>query len=286
MENNRVRSFIGFSQGILFLLLPFFCLSQSGSLGPNGNFIPSASQVNLKETGNWNGAYLKLRLGDKIGYYGEHHYRRRNSLDNPYDFIGRMRQVYNRAGIQFFFNEYFEAVIGPTLVFNYTPQPGNEDYEKVTLEPRIWHQWLFIMPYMGRVKIYHQFRFEHRWKRDNKLGSEFDYSDRYRYKIFANIPIKKPKIEERTWFVSPSAEIFMHSGSSIIFNPFEDFRTYNGIGYVFNDKITFFGGYMYTLGQEPTGFQYRASHIIRLNVFVGLDARSPEKRLPNINLGF
>lgn len=242
--------------------------------------------IQLEETGIWNGLYLRVRLTEKIGYYGEHHYRVRNRIDNVWSFYGRTRQWYNRAGINFLFNPYFEAVIGPTLVLNYTPRPGDPAYEYITLEPRIWHQWLLMMPPMGRVKIYHQFRFEHRWRRNNLKGSEYEYTDRYRYKFFAYIPINKPKIEKKTFFFSPSAEIFMHSGKTIIYHPFEDFRTYNGFGYVYNNRITFFAGHMYTLGQKNTGFEYRVSHILRFNVFIGLDARSIEKRLPNINLGF
>ncbi len=244
------------------------------------------SRAELRETGSWNGLYVKLRLSNKLGYYGEHHYRRRNSRENLFDFVGRMRQVYNRAGLNIFFNENFEAVIGPTLVFNYTPQPGNPEFEKVTLEPRIWHQWLFIMPPMGRVKVYHQFRFEHRWKRDNNVGADFYYTDRFRYKLFAYIPLNKKKIEPKTLFISPSAEIFMQAGRSIIYHPFEDFRVYTGIGYVFNQRYTFFGGHMWTFGQNPSGFEYGMSHIIRLNLFMGLDLRSIEKRVPSINLGY
>lgn len=244
------------------------------------------ANVAIGETGLWNGLYLKVKLSKNLGYYGEHHYRLRNSEDNLHDFIGRNRQFYNRAGLQIYFNPYFEAVIGPTLVLNFSPRPGDDGFENVTLEPRIWHQWLFSMPSMGRVKLYHQFRFEHRWKRDNTIGSQHYFTHRYRYKFFAYIPINKKEINPGTLYFSPSAEIFMHSGRSIVFNPFEDFRTYNGFGYVLNGNVTLFAGHMWTLGQVPTGFQYKTSHIIRLNAFIGLDGRKLENRLPLINLGY
>jgi hypothetical protein len=245
---------------------------------------PQASSSKVEETGSWNGLYLKLRLTEKMFYYSEHHYRRRNSLDNTYDFVGRMRQLYNRWGVTILFNKHFEGTIGPTLVWNFSPQPGNPEFKTTTLEPRIWHQWLFIMPYMGRTKVYHQFRFEHRWKKENNIGAEFDYTDRYRYKIFAYTPINKPVLTTKTWYFAPSAEIFMHSGESIVYHPFEDFRIYTGIGYIFNENFTFFGGHMWTFGQKPNGFEYRQSHIIRLNLFVNFDLRKPEKVLPRINL--
>jgi hypothetical protein len=227
-----------------------------------------------------------VHLSNTIGYYGEHHYRVRNSLADVRSFVGRARQLYNRGGINLFFNNYFEGVIGPTLVFNFTPDRNNPTFERVVIEPRIWHQWLFMMPPMGRFKLYHQFRFEHRWRRSNQIGSDFEYTNRYRYKFFAYIPINKDKIEVKTLFFSPSAEVFMQTGKSIVFNPFEDFRTYNGIGYILNPHITFFEGYMWTIGQKSNGFDYRMSHIIRLNVFVGLDFRSLDKKLPQLNLGY
>lgn len=78
----------------------------------------------------------------------------------------------------------------------------------------------------------------------------------------------------------------MQSGKSIVNNPFEDFRTYNGFGYVLNQNITFFAGHMWTIGQKSSGFEYKTSHILRFNVFIGLDFRSIDKKLPLINLGY
>ncbi len=270
-----------FSKRYFFALLITFCCVISEVVQAQDE-----ARIGLRETGVWNGVYLKVRISKKLGYYGEHHYRTRNSIDNLYDFVGRTRQVYNRAGLNIFFSPYFEAVIGPTLVFNFTPIPGDPNLDFVVLEPRIWHQWLFMMPSLGRFKIYHQFRFEHRWKKSNVKESEFDYTNRYRYKFFAYVPLNNKKIVEKTWFVSPSFEIFMHTGKNIVFNPFEDFRTYNGVGYVLNKKVTFFAGHMWTLGQNPDGFSYSTSHIIRLNVFIGFDARAIDQRIPSINLGF
>jgi len=254
----------------------------------SNNYVYSQTQSvsNVTETGVWNGIYLKVKLSEKFGYYAEHHYRLRNSQDNLYSFVGRNRQVYNRAGINIFFNKYFEAVIGPTLVFNFSPDKNNPNYEKVTLEPRIWHQWLLIMPSMGRVKFFHQFRFEHRWKRSNTVDALSDYTNRYRYKLFGYIPINHKKIQEKTLYFSPSFEIFMHSGKSIVYNPFEDFRTYNGFGYVMNKNCTFFVGHMWTFGQSSLGYQYNKTHIIRINVFIGLDGRKIDDKLPKINIGY
>lgn len=253
---------------------------------PLSGYTQTQGRQYIYESGVWNGAYLKLRISDKLAYYGEHHIRFRNSPGTPYNFAGQLSKNYNRFGINILFNDKFEAVIGPTLVLNFSPDPKNPGFEKRTLEPRIWHQWLFMMSPIGRVKFYHQFRFEHRWRRQNDVGAEYQYTNRYRYKIFAYIPLNSPKIKPKTLYFYPSTEIFLHSGKNIVSNPMEDFRTYNGFGYVYNQKITFFMGYQYSLGQLPTGYQYRINHVLRFNVFIGLDVRRIENRIPSINIGY
>lgn len=249
-------------------------------------YTQTSSVSTLEETGIWEGFYLKIQLSKRLGYYAEHHYRSRNAIDNVRSFVGRPRQFYNRIGLNIFVSKNFEFVIGPALVFNYSPDPGNPDYESYTVEPRIWHQWLLKTAPIGRVKIMHQFRFEHRWKKENDIGAEYDYTNRFRYKIFAYIPLNSKYILPGTWFISPSAEIFMQSGKSIAYNPFEDFRTYNGVGYVLNNKVTFFAGHMWTFGQKSSGYEYRKSHVLRFNIYLGLDGRKSSEKLPKINLGY
>lgn len=228
-------------------------------------------------TESWNGLYLKFRLSDKIFWYQEAHYRRRNSIENRADFVGRMSQIYNRGGFVWLFNDQFEVTVGPTLVWNFTPDPDDPTYLSSTLEPRLWHQWLLTQS-IGGVKLLHQFRFEHRFKRDNDLGAEYIYTDRYRYKITAYIPLNKPRMENKTFFLAPSNEIFFETGKHQI-DILEENRVYTAIGYTYNNFM-FFGGHMWTYGPTNVRGVYRNRHIIRLNVMYTLDFRS--KRTPII----
>lgn len=257
---------------LLSVALPFNAWAQ---FTPQEPFIPE-ERTNLAPTTElWNGIYLKLRLTDKWWWYQETHYRRRSSADNRSNFVGRMAQVYNRFGMTYLFTDYFEVTFGPTLVLNYTPEPENPEYQNMTLEPRFWHQWLFTQS-VGRVKVLHQFRFEHRFKRDNNLGGEYKYTDRFRYKIYAYFPINKPRMENKTFFVSPSNEVFMETGKHIT-DIFEENRIYTAIGYTLNNFM-FFGGHMWTYGPTAIPATYRNRHIIRLNVMYTIDFR--ERRRP------
>lgn len=261
------------------LLVLFICFSIESDA-------QTERESQLEETGLWFGAYIRVKLSDKLGYYGEHHLRYRNSLENVSSFIGRTRQSYNRAGLSIQFSENMEAIIGPTLVWNYSPDPDNPEFVNATIEPRIWTQLLYKNK-VGKINFYHQIRTEHRWKKPDHLkGSDFDYTDRFRYKFFLYIPLNKPVIEKNTVYFSPSAELFMEFGKSKVFNPFEDFRTYNGFGYILNNNITFFAGHMWTYGQKSSGYQYKTNHILRFNVFIGLDARKADQKIPPINMGY
>lgn len=253
---------------VTLLLISQFLLILLGT----GQQIQEPVRTNLAPTTEmWNGLYLKFRLTDKIFWYQENHYRRRSSLDNRSNFVGRMGQIYNRAGLVYLFNDQFEVTVGPTLVYNYTPNPENPDYLRTTLEPRLWHQWLFTQSISG-IKILHQFRFEHRFKRSNLIGAEYKYTNRYRYKFIAYIPLNKPKMENKTLFIAPSNEIFFQTGKYQL-EIFEDNRIYTAIGYTYNNFM-FFGGHMWTYGSTNNPGTYANKHIIRLNIMYTLDFRN------------
>ncbi len=272
MYKNKIQV----SMFIVILLIYF----SSDHLKAQGDFQPPTERTNLAPTTeSWNGLYLKLRLTDRWFWYQENHYRRRNSMGNRSDVIGRMSQMYNRFGMTYLFTDNFEVTFGPTLVWNFTPDPGNPEYLKTTLEPRFWHQWLLTQG-VGRVKVLHQFRFEHRYKRDNLIGEDYLYTDRYRYKITAYIPLNKPRMENRTFFLAPSNEIFFETGRHIV-DILEENRVYTAIGYTYNN-IMVFGGHMWTYGPTATPGTYRNRHIIRLNLMYTLDFRT--RRRPIIKV--
>lgn len=248
---------------------------------------PAQQSVTVpRGTGVWLGSYFKVRLSEKWGYYGEHHLRLRNHPDRLGSFVGNWGKNYNRFGIHYFPSKYLELVGGPALILNFSPDFSDSNLEKMVPEMRLWWQLLLKSPPMGRLKLYHQFRFENRWRRSNQQGARYLYTTRYRYKISAYIPLNKEKIEPGAFYFSPSVEIFLQSGKSIVYNPLEDLRIYNGFGYVLNQNFSFFVGYMWTYGQRPSGFEYGKTDILRANLLLGFDTRKAAQRIPSINFGY
>lgn len=249
---------------------------------------PTTINIEPSSTLVWLGTYTTMRIGENWFYEAQHHYRR--SSYNNVPFVGRMAQFYNRHALTYKFSDKFLATLGPVLRLNYSPEPGNPDFENLTYEPRIWHQYAFIdkdyFPNGRQYVLQHRLRFEHRWNRSNLKGAEWRYRDRYRYRFTMKVPISRKTLQPETWYFDvANVEIIMQSGKSVVNAPLEDLRIYPAIGYIYNTKIAYSAGMMYTLGQRTgAGENYRQRWILRANVWYTPDFRKWEKKVPTINL--
>jgi len=230
----------------------------------------------------WLGSYNKFRLSEKLFWRAEFHYRRGGYDGTPY--VGRMAQIYNRHAINYIVNPTFNVALGAVLRLDFTPDPENFDLEYVVPEPRIWHEYLFVMP-SPRFQMFHRIRIEHRWSRTNNLDSEWIYRDRWRYKFYMTISLNKPVLGVGSIFFNPDVEIIMQSGKTVVNSPLEDLRIYPSFGYIYSPSLTYTAGLMYTMGQRlNNGSQYRQRYVIRVNAYVSLDFRKQERKVPSIRL--
>jgi hypothetical protein len=244
----------------------------------DNNIRPEASQTRAPGTSLWLGVYGKFRLSEKLFWDGQFHYRRNGYDGTPY--IGRMGQIYNRHALNYLVTPRFQVSLGPVLRLNFTPEPGNDEFENIVLEPRIWHEYLWAIPF-GRIMIYHRIRIEHRWSRSNRVDADWIYRDRWRYKLYMAIPINKRKLEPGAFFFTPDVEIIMQSGKYIVDNPMEDLRINPSIGYIASPRVKYTVGMMYTTGQtSEMGYIYNSRWVMRLNVYLSLDFRKFKERVP------
>lgn len=245
--------------------------------------IPNEAQFEDWGTNLWIGSYNKFRFGENWIWDAQHHYRRGGYDGIP--FVGRMAQLYNRHAVTYIFNKSFNATAGGVLRLDWTPRPGDTTIANMILEPRFWHEYMFIMPF-ERFMLYHRIRIEHRWTRPYDFDYEWSFRNRWRYKIYASIPLNKPKLVPGAWYFVPDVEIIMQSGKPVVDSPLEDLRIYPQVGYIVNPRLKIGGGPMYTTGQRlnPGGFQWRQRMVLRVNAYVSLDFRKFEKKIPEINL--
>lgn len=263
---------------ILFFIIVFTCSSPRAQEGTS-NYLG----FDDPERSLWLGTYMNFRISDKFYWAGEFHYRRTEY--NAIPFVGRMGQIYNRHGIKYVASKKFSSTVGGVLRLNFSPQPGNSDFKDLVLEPRIWHEYVFAIPF-ERFMLYHRLRFEHRWSKSNKKGASFVYRNRYRYKFYMKFPLNNKKLVPGTYYFSPDIELIMQSGSSVPFQPMEDIRIYPHIGYIYSPRIGGSIGLAYTTGQKMDigDFYYNQRWLLRINAYISLDFRKFEQKVPEINL--
>lgn len=241
---------------------------------------PDHSITKTPYTALWMGTYAKFRLSEKFFWDAQFHYRRESDADTRY--VGRMSKIYNRHAINYLPSKNFSMSLGPVLRLNFTPEPGNPEYERIVLEPRIWHEYLFAMPF-PRFMVYHRLRIEHRWSRSNRVGSEWIFRNRYRYKFYMYIPINNTQLTPGTFYFTPDVEVILQSGKPIIDAPLEDVRLNPSIGYIANPRTKYTVGMMYTTGQSlEQGYKYSSRWVLRMSVYLSLDFRKMEAKIPKI----
>jgi hypothetical protein len=262
-----MRTFI---LSVLFFSFVGVVLSQGG----RAEFEPLGTNL-------WLGSYNKFRLSEKWFWRAEFHYRRGGFDGTPY--VGRMAQIYNRHAINYIVSPKFNVAYGVVLRLDFTPDPGNIDFEHVIPEPRLWHEYMFVMPF-SRFQLFHRIRIEHRWSRGSRVDNpEWIYRDRWRYKIYAQIPLNKSYLGSGTLFFNPDAEIIMQSGKTVGGSALEDLRLYPSLGYIVSPQVTYTAGMMYTMGQrlsDPLIFRQR--WVMRINAYISLDFRRVESTIPSI----
>lgn len=239
---------------VLFLLTAIVCCQLSF-----GQSSLPAEKETRNSTGVWLGFYSKYHFNERWAYYGEYHIRRRNGFED-------MGQIYLRFGVNYKVKQFFDVTVGFVNPYYWAKNTSDPNVDKVVPQYRLWQQAVLATPF-DHIMVFHQFRTEQRWARDNVKGSPFELTHRFRYKLTTYIPLNKPAFEPHTLFFSFYEEIFFQAGKSIVYNHFEDNRLFAGLGYNLNEVWQVQAGYMYTYRHDGEPYKYENRHIFRISFY-------------------
>ncbi|PRP67639.1 DUF2490 domain-containing protein [Nonlabens agnitus] len=154
--------------------------------------------------------------------------------------LGDREQLLLRSGVT-----YTPTDSDVKFTFGYANVTSGEfgtEIDNPSGENRIYQEALFSNTILKRVFLTHRLRYEQRWVEDQ------DFRTRYRYNLFANIPLNKPSLQKNAFYVALYNEIFINGERSIgggrEVELFDRNRTYLGMGYALNDSIRFQLGWM------------------------------------------
>lgn len=262
-----------------------FCsLLGAGHMGAQGietQQLPLASEYKDPTTKLWINSYGIIRVSKRLFWDAQTHLRFEETAETP--FVGQVAQIYNRHAIGYIHSKYFNASLGGVLRLNFNVNKGSADRNLVP-EWRIWHQYQFAQSLVNMM-VYHRIRIEHRWTQGFEENSEYIFRNRYRYMFRMKIPLNSHKLETKTLYVSPEAELIMQSGKAVVGSPMEDLRLTSTLGYILTPRLTVAAGAMYSLGQElNNGGIYKQSWTMRFHVYFSPDFRKVKNKLPEIHL--
>jgi hypothetical protein len=243
--------------------------------------LPLESKYKEPVTKTWINTYGNIRISKRLFWVAQTHFRFEETEATP--FVGQVAQIYNRHAIGYIYNKKINAALGGVLRLNFNTDETSEDRNLVP-EWRIWHQYQFAMPLYSAM-IYHRLRIEHRWTQGFEDNSEYVFRNRYRYMFRAKIPLNSHKLEPKTLYVSPEAELIMQSGKVVVASPMEDLRLTTTMGYIVTPRLTFAAGLMYSQGQQlSNGGIFKQAWTLRFHMYFSPDFRKVRDKLPSIHL--
>jgi hypothetical protein len=118
---------------------------------------------------------------------------------------------------------------------------GSDD--STNTEHRVYQEASLPQRVADRLLLRHRFRYEQRWV-DGQ-----DFRTRYRYALFANIPLNRKDLNRGAWYLAFYNELFINGqrdiGDDRTVEYFDRNRLYGAVGYSIRDNLRLQGGYMY-----------------------------------------
>lgn len=218
-------------QAVIAALLtaPLFSLAFTSVAHAQGRL----GQVDEGQVGAWYMYFWDKKFEDSNwGLQGDLQYR-------DWEILGDMEQRLLRGGVTYTpDNMNVMFTIGAANVA--TGEFGDSDDS--FNENRIYQEALVPYRIFDWIYLRHRFRSEQRWVDDQ------DFRTRYRYAIFADIPLNGSDLSPGTFYLSAYNEIFLNGeediGNGLQVDTVDRNRFYGGIGYTFRNNLRFQFGYM------------------------------------------
>lgn len=196
--------------------------------------LPAAAQVDEDQLGAWYMYFFNHSIdGSRWGLQGDAQFRN-------WDLGGDLEQLLLRAGVT-----YRPESANVLLTMGYASITSGEfgGSSDTNREDRIYQEALLPHKLGERIFLRHRFRFEQRWV-DGQ-----DFRTRFRYALFADIPLNQPDLSPGAIYLALYNELFINGGRDIgrgrSVDTYDRNRTYAALGYSLADNLRLQGGYMY-----------------------------------------
>ena len=223
---------------------------------------PAIAQKQITEREQtWFGYFHQSRFTRKSGLWLDLHFRMTDH------YVQHRTMTVARAGYIHYFSEVLRLTGGYAFANRYN-QSGRDRIP----EHRPWQQLQWTKQ-TGRFILVQGFRIEQRFRRSFS-EERFNFNWRFRYNVALTIPLTQRLLQPSTLFLLMSNEVMVNAGKRIVYNYFDQNRSFAGLGYQFNRKTGAHLGYLFIFQQDDVANHYIHTHAIRLFFFHNLDFRN------------
>lgn len=173
-------------------------------------------------------------------YFGQTNFKEsRYSLHHEFQYrdhrlAGEVNQLLFRVGLNYKATDYLSVTGG--YAFVHTEAEGVPD--NVFIENRIFQQAMLSHNFLGKTIVRHRFRLEQRFMQG------YDFSNRFRYLLSADIPLTHKGMGEDGVYIALYDELFVNLADNEVMKPFDRNRAYAGLGYRILENLGVQLGYM------------------------------------------
>lgn len=178
------------------------------------------------DLGNWWMYFGSKQINKKWNWHHEVQYRN-------YNLLGDMEQLLLRTGIGYNLTENNNNVLLGYGFIRTEPYVAGTDEKTSFNEHRIFQQFI-------TRQIYPHLILQHRYRIEERFVEDKDVQVRFRYFLSANIPLNKPTLAPKAFYLSVYNEIFLNAKNPV----FDRNRLYGAGGYVINKHFRLELGFM------------------------------------------
>ena len=214
--------------------------------------------VNIPQT--WVGINSTFVINKKWDVNAEINTRENHFFQSNYSSSVRVSANYKVNENVIFTLGYVNSWTAPTTPGWHTYQGEQRPFQQISYTTK-----------MGKISIVNRLRNEERWQQKivgDKNTNTYIFTNRIRYLLGMTIPFSQKK-----YFPSLvlSDEIFMQTGQTIVYNPFDQNRAYIGLKQSFSKNLSVDLGYMLADQQKSSGYLFNRYHILKVNVSYNFD---------------
>lgn len=148
--------------------------------------------------------------------------------------VGDHNQTIVRLGMLYRASDFFVGKLGYGFIHTESEGIPNNPF----LEHRFYQEGTILHKVRETTSIRHRMRFE------NRFIENRDYMGRFRYCLFADIPLSDTGFKEDSWYIAFYDEIFVQFAPTQEIDFFDRNRLYGAIGYKVRDNLGVQFGYM------------------------------------------